>query len=165
MSPAGGANYIGPSEKAPYACIATCAAVVQFAVYHMPPPGEAPFSVGTVLNVHGAGGNPDFHYQGIVIQGKAGVLTVHFYESISHHACDSTYTYSQCRSMMSRGKMALDPTAGYSRVNMTNVCTGDPVRVRWDNGTHFEATVRKCNSDGTVAVTYLDGAGAKQYAP
>ena len=57
MSPAGGANYIGPSEKAPYACIATCAAVVQFAVYHMPPPGEAPFSVGTVLNVHGAGDN------------------------------------------------------------------------------------------------------------
>ena len=41
MSPAGGANYIGPSEKAPYACIATCAAVVQFAVYHMPPPGFA----------------------------------------------------------------------------------------------------------------------------
>jgi len=86
----------------------------------MPPPGEAPYSVGTVLNVHGAGGNPDFHYQGIVIQGKAGVLTVHFYESISHHTCDSTYTYYQCRSMMSRGKMTLDPTAEYSRVNMTN---------------------------------------------
>ena len=67
--------------------------------------------------------------------------------------------------MMSRGKMTLDPTAEYSRVNMTNVCTGDPVRVRWDNGAHFEATVCKRNSDGTVAVTYLDGASAKQYAP
>ena len=76
MSPAGGANYIGPSEKAPYACIATCAAVVQFAVYHMPPPGEAPYSVGTVLNVHGTGDYPDFRYQGIVIQGIAGVCSL-----------------------------------------------------------------------------------------
>jgi hypothetical protein len=46
-------------------------------------------SVGTVLNVHGTGDYPDFRYQGIVIQGIAGVLTIRFYESVSHHTCDS----------------------------------------------------------------------------
>jgi hypothetical protein len=48
---------------------------------------------------------------------------------------------------------------------MKGVCKGDSVRIQWDNGTHFAATVHKINSDGTLAVTYPDGASARQYAP
>ena len=126
---------------------------------HMPPPGGAPFPVGTVLNTHGTGDYPNFHYQGTVIQGIAGLLTVRYFESPHYYNCVSVYTYSQCSSMMSRGHMTLDPTAGYSRVEMAGVRVGDPVRVRWDDGTHYQATVRKINSDGTLAVTYPDGGG------
>ena len=130
----------------------------------MPPPGGAPFPIGTVLNTHGTGDYPNFHYQGTVSQGIAGLLTVRYFESPHYYNCVSVYTYSQCSSMMSRGHMTLDPTAGYSRVEMAGVRVGDPVRVRWDDGTHYQATVRKCNSDGTLAVTYPDGGGAKDYA-
>ena len=127
----------------------------------MPPPGGAPFPVGTVLNTHGTGDYPNFHYQGTVSQGIAGLLTVRYFESPHYYNCVSVYTYSQCSSMMSRGHMTLDPTAGYSRVDMAGVRVGDPVRVRWDDGTHYQATVRKINSDGTLAVTYPDGGGCQ----